>query len=142
MMRFKNFRAAALSRFAVTTVSYLLFVIDGTPEIVELAVDFHKHLAQNAEYQRHWVYPRMCATRFFLISSANMGPNRFHQNRTVSWLVDPAFGQEILCTMTAEDLAQANRTSLRRWSSRVVPRLSRLPPDRLSVPGLSPGLLM
>ena len=28
----------------------------------------------------------MCATRFFRISAANIGPNRFHQNRTVSWL--------------------------------------------------------
>jgi hypothetical protein len=29
----------------------------------------------------------MCATRFFRISAANIGPNRFHQNRTVSWLI-------------------------------------------------------
>src|SRR5271166_3672786 len=29
----------------------------------------------------------MCATRLFLISAANIGPNRFHQNRTVSWLM-------------------------------------------------------
>ena len=29
----------------------------------------------------------MCAIRFFRISAANIGPNRFHQNRTVSWLM-------------------------------------------------------
>src|SRR5271165_6211857 len=29
----------------------------------------------------------MCATRFFRISAANIAPNRFHQNRTVSWLM-------------------------------------------------------
>jgi hypothetical protein len=29
----------------------------------------------------------MCATRLFRISTANIGPNRFHQNRTVSWLM-------------------------------------------------------
>src|SRR4029077_19960706 len=29
----------------------------------------------------------MCATRFFRISAANIGPNRFHQNRTASWLM-------------------------------------------------------
>jgi putative transposase len=29
----------------------------------------------------------MCATRLFRISAANIGPNRFHQNRTVSWLM-------------------------------------------------------
>src|ERR1700749_5136754 len=29
----------------------------------------------------------MCATRRLRISEANIGPNRFHQNRTVSWLM-------------------------------------------------------
>src|SRR5271155_551449 len=29
----------------------------------------------------------MCATRLSRISAANIGPNRFHQNRTVSWLM-------------------------------------------------------
>src|SRR5271170_658362 len=29
----------------------------------------------------------MRATRRFRISAANIGPNRFHQNRTVSWLM-------------------------------------------------------
>ena len=29
----------------------------------------------------------MCATRFLRISAANIGRNRFHQNRTVSWLM-------------------------------------------------------
>ena len=29
----------------------------------------------------------MCATRFFRISAAKMGPNLLHQNRTVSWLM-------------------------------------------------------
>src|SRR5208337_2410952 len=29
----------------------------------------------------------MWATRFFRISAAKIGPNRFHQNRTVSWLM-------------------------------------------------------
>jgi hypothetical protein len=29
----------------------------------------------------------MFATRLFRISAANIGPNRFHQNRTVSWLM-------------------------------------------------------
>src|SRR5271169_4321580 len=38
-------------------------------------------------HQRHWMNPCRCPTRFFLISAANLGPNRFHQNRTVSWLM-------------------------------------------------------
>src|ERR1700761_1303962 len=29
----------------------------------------------------------MCATRCLRISAVNIGPNRFHQNRTVSWLM-------------------------------------------------------
>src|SRR5271154_2009018 len=29
----------------------------------------------------------MCATRLLRISAANIGPKRFHQNRTVSWLI-------------------------------------------------------
>src|SRR5271167_397788 len=37
-------------------------------------------------HHRHRMKPRMFATRLFLISAANIGPNRFHQNRTVSWL--------------------------------------------------------
>src|ERR1700691_4011396 len=38
-------------------------------------------------HQRHWGKRRRCATRFFRISAANIGPNRFHQNRMVSWLM-------------------------------------------------------
>jgi hypothetical protein len=41
----RNFSAAALSRFAETTASKnLAFMIDGAPEIAELAVDLHKDL--------------------------------------------------------------------------------------------------
>src|SRR5271165_1447709 len=29
----------------------------------------------------------MCATRLLRIWAGNIGPNRFHQNRTVSWLM-------------------------------------------------------
>jgi hypothetical protein len=39
----------------------------------------------------------MFLTRLLRISAANSGPNRFHQNLTVSWLMSiPALGQEIL----------------------------------------------
>jgi hypothetical protein len=41
----------------------------------------------NAKCQRDWMRPRMCAARLLRISAANIGPNRFHQNRTVSWLM-------------------------------------------------------
>ena len=49
----------------------------------------------------------MCATRLLRISAANIGPNQFHQNRTVSWLMSIPRGQEIL------DVAQ------RQWVSNV-----------------------
>ena len=62
----------------------LAFVIDGPPEIAELAVDLHKDLIQMPTPLGK---PRMFATRLFRISAANIGPNRFHQNRTVSWLM-------------------------------------------------------
>src|SRR6202044_2582618 len=41
----------------------------------------------SSKCQRHWGKRRRWATRFFRISAANIGPNRFHQNRTVSWLM-------------------------------------------------------
>ena len=48
----------------------------------------------------------MGATRLLRISAVDIGPNRFHQNRTVSTAdVDPALRQEIL------DIAQRQRVS-------------------------------
>ena len=62
----------------------LAFVIDSPPKIAELAVDLHKHLIQMPTPLGK---RRRCATRFFRISAANIGPNRFHQKRMVSWLM-------------------------------------------------------
>jgi hypothetical protein len=36
---------------------------------------------------RQFEYDRICCTRFRRISAANIGPNLFHQYRTVSWLM-------------------------------------------------------
>ena len=58
-------------------------MVDGAPEVADLAVDLHKHLVQNASATEL----RMCATRRLRVSAANIGPNRFHQNRTDSWLM-------------------------------------------------------
>ena len=38
----------------------------------------------------------MCAARLLRISAANIGPNRFHQNRTVSWLTSIPRSAKIL----------------------------------------------
>ena len=54
----------------------------------------------------------MFVTRRLRISVANIGPNRFHQNRIVSWLISiPRFGQQIL------DVAQRQRVTTRRMTS-------------------------
>jgi hypothetical protein len=47
----------------------------------------------------------MFVTRLLRISAANIGPNRLHQNRTVSWLMSPALDQQIL------DVVQRQRVS-------------------------------
>ena len=74
----------------------LTLVIDGPPKVMSLTIDLHDHLLGHASMpcratpssrcQRH-LLDRMPETRRFRISAANNGPNRFHQNRTVSWLI-------------------------------------------------------
>ena len=59
----------------------LALVIDGAPQVGHLAVYFHVDLA---EMPTPMVSARVCSTRFLRISPANIGPNRFHQSRTVS----------------------------------------------------------
>ena len=59
-------------------------MVDHPPEITELAVDLHEALSK---CQRNWMKPRTSAARLLQISAPNIGPNRFHQNRTVSWLM-------------------------------------------------------
>ena len=85
MIRLRSFSAAALSRFAVTTASKTSpSWVDSAPEIAELAVDLHERLIQMPPPLRvpaHVRYPPLSDL------SANIGPNRFHQNRTVSWLM-------------------------------------------------------
>jgi hypothetical protein len=96
MIRLRSFSAAALSR------QHLAFMVDGAPKIAEFAVDLHKHLIQVPAPLR--IGAR--ATRLLRISAAKIGPNRFHQNRTVSWLISmPTLGQQTL------DVAQRRRIS-------------------------------
>jgi hypothetical protein len=60
------------------------FMIHSPPKIVHLAVDLHEHPIQMPE---PLVAFRIACTRLPPISTANSGPNRVHQNRTVSWLM-------------------------------------------------------
>jgi hypothetical protein len=74
----------------------LTLVIDGPPKVMSLTIDPNENPLRHAtmpcratpssKCQRH-LLDRMPQTRRFRISAANIGPNRFHQNRTVSWLV-------------------------------------------------------
>ena len=125
MTRLRNFSAAALSRFAVTTASKnIAFMVDSAPEIAELAVDLHErepHPNATATEDTHAV----CATRFFRISAANIGresvlpkPDRLMAD------VDLALGQEMprRCAATAG----TSRTSA--------------PPDGLSRASCLPGM--
>ena len=82
----------------------------------------------------------MCATRRLRISAANIGPNRFHQNRTVSWLMsiprsakrsstlrsDSGYRTYIITTsqMTSGELLKyRNGLLMRRGYSRDNPRI-------------------
>src|SRR5271165_88058 len=56
----------------------------------------------------------MRTTRFFRISAANIGPNRFHQYRTVSWLMSIPRSDRRSSTLRSDSgyLTYVNTTSL------------------------------
>ena len=62
---------------------HFALVVDGPPQVMLLAVDLHENLVQ---VPPQWL-DRIPETRRFRISAANIGPNLFHQNLTVSWLM-------------------------------------------------------
>jgi hypothetical protein len=56
-------------------------------------------LPHDSSYMRHRqrLTARMLPALFRRISAANIGPKRFHQNRTVSWLISiPLLTEKIL----------------------------------------------
>jgi hypothetical protein len=77
-------RRLAISALRHKGFQHLAFVIDRAPEVVRLAVDLHEHLVEVPPPLRRRSHPLDAPPR---ISAANIGPNRFHQNRTVSWLI-------------------------------------------------------
>ena len=95
---FRSFRAALRSRDLVAKLSSSSPPRDqqgakGSP----LAVDLHQDPLGHASIscravpslrcQRHWRQDRIRSTRRRRISAASIGPNLFHQKRTVSWLI-------------------------------------------------------
>ena len=64
-------------------------VIDSAPQIVRLAIDVRyaalRVTKTSSTCQRQWRKPFILEIRWRLISAANIGPNLFHQNLTVSW---------------------------------------------------------
>ena len=59
-------------------------MVDGTPKVAELAVGLHKHLVQVPAPLRIAAHVRDASLTDL---GGEHGPNRFHQNRTVSWLM-------------------------------------------------------
>ena len=64
-------------------------VIHGSPQVMPLAVDVGyatlRDTNTSSRCHRQCRKPRIREQRRRRISAANIGPNRFHQNRTVSW---------------------------------------------------------
>src|SRR5271166_4887038 len=59
----------------------------------------------------------MCATRFFRTSAANIGPKRFHQNRTVSWLMSIPRSASRSSTLRSESGYRTYIITTRRMTS-------------------------
>jgi hypothetical protein len=76
---FKNFKAAFFL-FVTKLLECFLLVIDGAPQVVQLAINLHEHLF---ECHRLWLVFKPSMRRF-RISDANNWPKRCHQNLTVS----------------------------------------------------------
>src|SRR6185437_5509689 len=59
----------------------------------------------------------MCATRRLRISAANIGPNRFHQNRTVSWLMSIPRSAKRSSTLRSDSWYRTYIITTRRMTS-------------------------
>src|SRR5271169_2082224 len=62
----------------------------------------------------------MCATRLLRISAANIGPNRFHQNRTVSWLISMPRSANRSSTLRSDKGYLTYIMTTRRMTSRAI----------------------
>ena len=70
--------------FGNVAFQHFPFVIHSPPKVVRFAIDLHKDFARcHCQFE----YERIRLTLFLRISAANIRPNLFHQNRTVSWLI-------------------------------------------------------
>ena len=72
----------AIAPLAGKDLKHFAFAIYGAPQLVYFAADPNENLIQ---MPTHWIWVRIEDDRFFLIFAANVGPNRFHQARTVWW---------------------------------------------------------
>jgi hypothetical protein len=83
MMRLRNFSAAACP--ASQCFQNLAFVVDGAPQIAELAVDLHERLIQMPPPLR--IGPHVSNPASFGFRQQTWGQTGSNQNRTVSWLM-------------------------------------------------------
>ena len=82
MMRLRNFSAAAFSALQYHRLQDLAFMIDGAPEIAELAVDLHEGLIQMPPPLRiaaHARYPLRISA-----APAKMASDSIARNRTMA----------------------------------------------------------
>ena len=79
---YKLERGLAIPPLAGKDLKHLAFVIYGAPQVVRLPIDPDEHFIQ--------MPPPLRMTSMLLntpLPAANIGPNRFHQYRTVSWQI-------------------------------------------------------
>ena len=79
---YKLERGLAIPPLAGKDLKHLAFVIHGAPQVVRLPIDPDEHFIQ--------MPPPLRMTSMLLntpLPAANIGPNRFHQYRTVSWQI-------------------------------------------------------
>ena len=78
-----------ISLFGDIGLQNLALVVHSAPQVMTLAINVGfaalRVTNTSSTCQRQWRNPRIRDTRCRRISDANIGPNRFHQNRTVSW---------------------------------------------------------
>ena len=107
----------AVSALGYITFKHLTFVINGSPKVMRLSADLYKNLIRcHCQFE----YDRIQLTRFLRISAANIGPNLFHQNRTVSWLISTPRSCKKSSTLWSESGKQTYSITARRMISGLV----------------------
>ena len=121
----------AVSSLGYITFKHLTFVINAlTPEVMRLSVDLlHERGIEIQVPLKQFEYDRIDTDPMFAseISAANIGPNLFHQNRTV-------FVADLNASFVTEDLRTLRSESGKRTYSITAKRM--ISRARFKVPGM------